>query len=165
MGRRGLVVALALLALASPGPAQAEPPYVETTALLVTSSHRDFAAARSAALKLHEKLVAKFPDEVGAPSASVGAAEAWRNRHGELFFLDANGLNVNYPSRSSGAGIQVSIGDSGMYPGLVAGYFVVVLASGEPKNIWPLARNVNAAGIRAHVRYSQQVFWGPPCHH
>lgn len=169
MKRRGVVAAFALVGalvgLATPASAQSSY-LVETTALLVTSSHRDFAGARSAALKVHEKLAAKFTDEAGAPSPSVGASSTWRNRHGELFFLDENGWNVGYPGQGSSDGkIHVSIEDSSEFPGLVPGFLVVVIASGEPSEIWRLARRANAAGIRAHVRYSRQVFAAASCRH
>jgi hypothetical protein len=101
MGRKGVVrvtLAFALIAFETPAFAQSGAFRVETTALLVTSSHRDFAAAHSAASKLQEKLIATF-DVVDRPSPSVGASEAWRSSTGELFFRDANGTNVDYSPR------------------------------------------------------------------
>lgn len=161
MERRGVVIALAVACVAFETSAHAQSGYryVETTALLVTSSHRDFAPARSAALKLQEKLAATFGVEAGAPSPSVGASSTWRDPSGELFFLDANGWNVGYfPRWSREAEVHVSVEDSSQIPGLVPGFFVVVIASGDPRTIWPLARRANAAGIKAHVRYSRRVF-------
>jgi len=162
MGRKGVVLvtlAFGLVAFETPASAQSGAYHVETTALLVNSSHRDFAAARSAALKLQEKLIARFVDFVNRPSPSVGASEAWRSSGGELYFLDANGKNVGYSPRwEKSEQVHVSIEDSSQLPGLVPGFFVVVIASGEPRAIWRLARRANAAGIRAHVRYARQVY-------
>jgi hypothetical protein len=159
MGRSSafaVTLAFALLAFARPAHAQYQ---VATTALLVTSSHRDFAAARSAALKLQEKLGTAF-DVVNRPSPSVGAARAWRSHTGEAYFRDANGEVVDYSPRwwEESEYVHVSIEDSSQLPGLVPGFFVVVIASGEPRTVWQLARRANAAGIRAHVRYSRRLF-------
>ena len=150
-----VTLAFALLAFERPASAQYQ---VETTALLVTSSHRDFAAARSAALKLQEKLSAAF-DVVNRPSPSVSATRAWRSPSGEIHFRDADGENVDYSPRfEESEYVHVSIENSTQLPGLVPGFFVVVIASGEPRTVWQLARRANAAGIRAHVRYTRRVF-------
>jgi hypothetical protein len=158
MGRLGVfavTLAFALLAFERPASAQYQ---VQTTALLVTSSHRDFAAARSAALKLQEKLSAAF-DVVNRPSPSVGASRAWRSESGKLYLRDANGESVDYSPRfEESEHVHVSIENSTQLPGLVPGFFVVVIASGEPHAIWRLARRANAAGIGAHVRYARRVF-------
>lgn len=74
------------------------------------------------------------------------------------YFLDANGWNLRYSPRwESDAGVHVSIEDSNQLPGLVPGYLVVVIASGTPSEIWPIARRASAAGIKAHVRYTRRL--------